>query len=104
MTVDLHRVERDDDDGGTRMRLTGEVDAANAGAVEDDLRRVAATGATTVDLADLEFIDSAGLAVLDRLGSELGLIYIAEPGSFARRAVEIMRLPNVHLVLRDEAD
>lgn len=48
------------------VALSGEIDLANAGDVDEELKRVEATdaGAIIVDLSGLEYIDSTGLRVL----------------------------------------
>lgn len=46
------------------LRLTGELDASNANRVEERLRQYDKSEQLVVDLRGIEFIDSAGLAVL----------------------------------------
>lgn len=56
-----------DRDGAVhRIRLSGELDLATAGAVEAELRRVEAGDASSIvlDLSDLAFIDSTGIRLL----------------------------------------
>jgi anti-sigma B factor antagonist len=53
-------------------RVTGELDMSNAGTVHAELVRAGAGAARlVVDLAGLTFIDSAGIAALDRLHRDL---------------------------------
>jgi anti-anti-sigma factor len=54
------------DGGGQTLAVAGELDLANAGTLEAELERAAGDGAEpiTVDLRELEFIDSTGIAVL----------------------------------------
>lgn len=56
-------------DGDTvRVRVSGEIDLSNAAALESDILVAADRGSTlVVDLTDVRYIDSAGLALLDRL-------------------------------------
>jgi anti-sigma B factor antagonist len=52
---------------GCVITLRGELDLANASAVEDELdAALAKEAAVTVDLCELEFIDSTGIALLVR--------------------------------------
>ena len=55
-------------DDTTILRVTGEVDLANAGMLEVAVRNAArgGEGRTVVDLTELVYIDSAGLATLHR--------------------------------------
>ena len=48
------------------VSLHGELDLANAKALEDELIRIEATGVSRIvlDLSELKFIDSTGLAVI----------------------------------------
>ena len=48
------------------LGLTGEIDLANAAAVDDELRRIEATDAAVilVDLGGISFIDSTGIKIL----------------------------------------
>ncbi len=58
------RVETED--AGCVLSLTGELDMANAATLAAELERAEGDGATpiTVDMRELEFIDSTGIAVL----------------------------------------
>lgn len=81
----------------TIARLSGEIDLSNAAHVEKELilgRGVAE--AVVLDLGGLAYLDSAGLAMLDRvhraiaqLGNELHLV--APPGSIARSTLTLAR-------------
>lgn len=58
------RVEAED--GGCTLSLVGELDMANVATLEAELDRTAGAGASpiTVDMRELEFIDSTGIAAL----------------------------------------
>jgi anti-sigma B factor antagonist len=65
------------------IALSGELDLASSGALEDELARVATSGVTqiVVDLRDLEFMDSTGLSTLVKAhqraevaGQQFGLV------------------------------
>lgn len=67
------------------LALSGELDMSNAPSVSDELARIEAAGTSvTIDLADLEFIDSTGIAILveahQRLGGRLRLVRSRCPG------------------------
>lgn len=60
------RVRIKTEDSGSTLALAGELDMANAATLASELERAEEAGATpiTVDLRELEFIDSTGIAVL----------------------------------------
>jgi anti-sigma B factor antagonist len=54
-----------EEDGAQVIRLNGELDLANAATVEAELERaLGAGGRIVVDLTELSFIDSTGIALL----------------------------------------
>ena len=63
----------------TRVVVTGEIDMANAEIVEQQILRGLAgdPAAVTLDLTGLQYIDSAGLWILFRLGTRLRTATIA---------------------------
>jgi anti-anti-sigma factor len=71
-------VESSADDGSMRIRLSGEIDLANADAVEDQIRAALSPqpSAVSVDLTDLTYLDSAGMRVLYGLASRLHALRI----------------------------
>ena len=60
------RVETSAEDGAMHITLSGEIDLANAAAVEDKIREAVSNQPTTVsvDLTDLTYMDSAGIRIL----------------------------------------
>jgi anti-anti-sigma factor len=66
-------------DGAVYIVVTGEVDLANAGVVEQQILEGVAGqhAAVTLDLTGLRYIDSAGLWILFRLGTHLRAAEIA---------------------------
>jgi anti-sigma B factor antagonist len=91
-------------DGGTVVRLAGELDLYNAGDVREALlasceehpRRL------VVDLAEVSFLDSTVLGVLVEARSRVtdkSTFMLAAPGTEARRALELSGLDRHFLVL-----
>jgi anti-sigma B factor antagonist len=85
--------------GGTVLaRLSGEIDLSNAGAVEDRvIGGLAGATAVAVDLSDLSYLDSAGLALLSRLAGRLtersgSLRLVAPPEAVVGRTLSISGL------------
>jgi anti-anti-sigma factor len=82
---DLHVVE-----------LHGELDVVSADGLADALVQVAGSS-LVVDLSDLTFIDSSGIAALvvarNRiLADERGQLVLSRPGGIVRKALEIVGL------------
>ncbi|MGH8985106.1 MAG: STAS domain-containing protein [Acidimicrobiia bacterium] len=59
------RVSTDEQSDGVVLRVAGEVDVYTSPALRDELYRLIDSGAprVTLDLSDMEFIDSSGLGV-----------------------------------------
>jgi anti-anti-sigma factor len=98
------------DNASVHIAVSGEVDLANATAVEDQI--VAAitnqVASVSVDLGAVDYMDSAGLRILFSLASRLaglqiGLEVIAPVGSSARRLVEVSGLAPI-VALRPPMD
>ena len=90
------KVETSAEDGSLRITLSGEIDLANAAAVEDEIRAAVSNQPTTVsvDLTDLTYMDSAGIRILFVLASRLQaqrivLELIVPLDSPTRRIVEL---------------
>ena len=86
-------------DDATILRVTGEVDLANAAVLDVAVRNAAAggEGRTVVDLTELTYIDSAGLATLHRAwrrSQEEGgeLIVVVPHDSPCARTFEVVSL------------
>jgi phospholipid/cholesterol/gamma-HCH transport system permease protein len=99
MEQPLHAtVERYVEDGFTRVKVRGRLDRESAPAVLNWIQAWLPKGEASVglDLADVEFVDSAGVAILgesQRLaqsrGCKLELVRLSEP---ARRTLELFRI------------
>jgi anti-sigma B factor antagonist len=76
------------------VSVRGEVDLANAGEVGDAIRRgVPASNALVIDLAPVEYLDSAAIAMLDGLReSGVSAHLVAPRGSPARRLLTMVEL------------
>ncbi|MGH3779154.1 MAG: STAS domain-containing protein [Pseudonocardiaceae bacterium] len=72
------RVQTSAENGSMRITLSGEIDLANAEAVEDEIRAAVShqPGAVSIDLTDLSYVDSAGIRMLFALASRLEALRI----------------------------
>ncbi|MBN1174095.1 MAG: STAS domain-containing protein [Micromonosporaceae bacterium] len=99
-TGELAAVRVEPEDDGVRAVLNGELDMSNADEIYQRLLTVARDNATlVVDLSDLMFIDSAGVAALDRLArtapNHCGLRIAARPGSIPARTLSLAGMDQV---------
>ena len=90
------KVETNAENGSMRITVSGEIDLANAAAVEEELRIAVSQqpSAVSVDLTDLDYMDSAGVRILFALASRLRALRImlelvVPLDSPARRLVEL---------------
>jgi len=96
------RVEASAEDGSIRIALSGEIDLANAAAVEDEIREAVSSqpAKVSVDLTDLTYLDSAGVRILFALASRLQALRIVLDAASAdedalnrhAREIEAMRM------------
>jgi anti-anti-sigma factor len=86
------------DDGVAVVSLGGEIDLLSAADVTRAVEAaIDGTGGVIVDLGGVAFMDSQGVALLDRLGGRLdregrGLVIVAPTTSIPRRVLEIVDL------------
>ena len=86
------------------VRLLGELDMSTAPQLRDELLRLTSDGArqVTVDLSQLEFMDSTGLSVLitglKRLRERGGDMALRSPTPNTRRVLEITGLTEVFAI------
>jgi anti-anti-sigma factor len=85
------------------VRLEGGIDLANARDVETRLLDAAGDTSIALELSDLDYLDSAGLAMIDRIARALAgrgrsLELIAAEGSVAHAVLAIARLASVPVV------
>jgi hypothetical protein len=80
--------------GGTvpAVQIHGDVDAANSADVSNALRELA-TPALIVDISLVDYFDSAGFAMIDRLLDEAPVAVVISPGSVVRPAAELVNMP-----------
>lgn len=86
-------------------RLKGEIDLSAADALAQALQRaVGRSGTLYLDLSEVTFLDSIGLAVVIRAALDLedrGSVVLRAPAPSVRRVLEIsgaLRVPNVEVV------
>lgn len=60
-------VDIDDEAGRTTLRLTGALDAETSTVLWRELDELAPTGTVTIDLTDVDFVDSSGIGCLFKL-------------------------------------
>jgi len=106
MTGSLANVTSERRGAAQVVAVSGEIDLSNAAALEGEIMRHAAdAGAVVLDLSGLSFMDSAGVALLQRLARAVrergGRLRLVAPGpSPVGRLVTLTRLEA--LIPRDE--
>ena len=90
---DLCTIETRQTDSHTVVRLVGEIDASNAAAIDEELRAIARTARAVfvIDLNALEYIDSAGIAALERLARETGCKVVVADDATVYQTLNIVR-------------
>lgn len=85
--------------GALVVHLGGELDLASVPGIEPDLDALltdsadnSGDGPVVVDVTELEFLDSSGVAVLIRLANHLGPIRLVNANPVVRRVVEVLSL------------
>lgn len=83
------------------VRATGEIDVATSGAFRAALDRAVQTGRSlvVVDLADVSFLDSAGLSVVFAVQRELPVDRSVALGNVPTRMLRTLRLASVASVV-----
>jgi anti-sigma B factor antagonist len=90
--------------GVLTVSISGELDIVSVDALEDVVATLVRRPATTkvdLDLTDLAFMDSSGLAVLLRLANQFGPLHIRGARPLIRRVIEVTGLTGI-LLLEDE--
>jgi anti-anti-sigma factor len=86
-----------DSSGAAVIALTGEIDISNAQVIETELDRLIAHDVVdlVVDLSALQFMDSAGIAMLLRAITRVESVSIRNPSDVVRRILECTGLTGV---------
>ncbi len=94
MNFQLRPVGPPADSGRTvpAVQILGDVDAANSTDISNALREVASP-ALIIDLSLVDYFDSAGFAMIDRLLDEAPVAVVISPDSVVRPAAELVNLP-----------
>ena len=106
----MARIRDGELDGAPSVVVKGEVDIADARALEDALQKaiITSVGAFVIDLSDLEFIDSTGLHVLHRardlLGREDRQLAVVCPYGPVRRVFELSGLSELFALFTTRED
>jgi len=74
------------------VQIHGDVDAATASDLSNALHELASP-ALIVDLSLVDYFDSAGFAMINRLLDEDPVVVVISPGSLIRPAAELINLP-----------
>ena len=95
---DLCTVETRRTDRSTVVRLIGEIDASNAALVDAELRAIGNTAPSVLvlDLNDLEYVDSAGIAALERTTKDLDCRVVIGRDAIVYPTLDIVGFNEVH--------
>jgi|SRR6185437_14512263 anti-sigma B factor antagonist len=74
------------------VQIHGDVDATNSTDLSNALRDLASP-ALIIDLSVVDYFDSAGFAMIDRLLDEAPVAVVISPDSVMRPAAELVNLP-----------
>ena len=101
---DLARVEIVPTPEAVTVRISGEIDLSNAHALRETIDRGCERASKVIcDLREIEYADSAGVALLLGLHRDLArrgvpLVLVAPPGSAAATILHLAPLPGVDVV------
>src|SRR5437868_6218439 len=92
----LCRVDLTNEDGARIAGLVGELDLSNVAEIEDQLAAsLQASSVLIVDLAELAYVDSSGLGMLDRLARRIDLRLVVPDDAVIARTLHITGLDQV---------
>jgi anti-sigma B factor antagonist len=88
---------RADPTGARIVSLSGELDSANADALDASLAPLTQEGSAELifDLSALRFMDSAGIAVLLGVAARVSAVRLRDPSPAVRRVIELTGLSDV---------
>jgi anti-sigma B factor antagonist len=94
MNFEIRPVGPPADSSGTvaAVEIHGDVDATNSTDLSRALRELASP-ALIVDLSPVDYLDSAGFSMIDRLLDQAPIVVVISPGSLVRTAAELVNLP-----------
>jgi anti-sigma B factor antagonist len=88
-------------EGGTPVvSLSGELDLTNAARVQSVIEDIiaAGTGRLVVEMSELEFMDSPGLALLASVARKVPEVELRAPSPIVRRLIELTGLAEIRNV------
>jgi anti-anti-sigma factor len=92
VTAPAADIERDERLRALVVHLHGDIDSSNAGGLITPLADGAPDQALIIDLSDVQYIDSAGIAAMETLRIRARLHIVAPPSTIVRRALQIVGL------------
>ncbi|MFF0489721.1 STAS domain-containing protein [Nocardia sp. NPDC003482] len=75
------------------VAVTGEVDVTNADDFAESVATLPGARPLLLELSNLDYLDSAGFAALDRLLADEAVVLVLAPGSPIHRAAALVELP-----------
>jgi anti-anti-sigma factor len=93
--MSLHRMQFDDLGNAVVARLAGEVDSSNADTVQAELSAASDGRPLVLDLTDVGYLDSAGLALLERVRRGADLRLVVPPDSVTASVIKVTGLDAV---------
>jgi anti-anti-sigma factor len=100
----LCSIDTEDADGRRIARLTGELDMSNVAEVEARLAEgLVDFQVVIVDLSELQYLDSSGLGMLERISRRTQLRLVIPSDALVARALQITGIDQVLPVFRSRA-
>jgi anti-sigma B factor antagonist len=93
MTAASYALHLVTDDAPVVVAVTGELDVTNVSEFAESVAEVPAPRPVVLDLSELGYLDSAGLATLDRLTGTNCAVVVIPRSSPVFRAAKLMDLP-----------
>ncbi len=86
-----------DPDGSIVLMLSGELDSSNVEQLNEATRSILSNRPSrfVFDLAELRFMDSAGIAVLVQVATEVETVLVRNPPPIVKRLIEVTGLTGV---------